>query len=325
MKFLDDLYKNDRMKQCDQEELAKRTGLGVGVIKNIESGRKKVSPTHEQFVLMCKVLKLDPYKYFTKDTKVICFLSNKGGSTKTSSCSGIAYSLATKKNKKILVIDTDLQQNLSQNFCVIPDDEKNFYNAFVRGESLMSHIRPTAYENIDIVTAHDKLAILDTEITKIDFKEYRMSEILEEVKESCMYDFILMDCNPSLNSVNRSCLMATDGLVVPIVPSTFGKNGLELIVDFYNSVQPRSKNLHLLGVLINRYDQRKKKPKEIVQMVKERFGKASMVFETIIPEDNNVDNSQAMFEPIGSAFPKSRASIAFDELCEEVIKRAEKI
>lgn len=325
MKFLDELYKIDRMKQCDQEELAKRTGIGVGVIKNIESGRKKVSPAHEQFVKICEVLNLDPFKYFTKNTKVICFLSNKGGSTKTSSCSGLAFALAANKGKRILLVDTDLQQNLTQNFCVVPDDDKNFYNAFVNGESISKHIRPTAYDNIDIVTGHDKLSILDREITKIDYKEYIMKEILEEVKESCEYDFILIDCNPSLNSVNVSCLMATDGLIVPIVPSTFGKNGLELIVDFFNSIQPRSTNLNLLGVLINRYDMRKKKPKEIIQSVKEKFGKASMVFDTIIPEDNNVDNSQDMYEPVGAAFPKSRASIAFNELADEVIKRAERI
>lgn len=325
MKFLDELYKNDRMKYCDQEELSKRTGLSVSVIKNIESGRKKISPIHEQFILMCKVLGLNPNNYFTKDTKIISFLSNKGGSTKTSSCSGLAYSLATNKGSKILLIDTDLQQNLTQNFCVVPDDDKNFYNAFVKGESLAKHIRPTAYDNIDIVTGHDKLAILDREITKIDYREYVMSDIIADVKESSEYDFIFIDCNPSLNSVNVSCLMATDGLIVPIVPSSFGKNGLDLIVDFYNSVEHRAKNLNLLGVLINRFDMRKKKPKEIVQAVKEKFGKASMVFDTLIPEDNNVDNSQGTFEPVGAAFPKTRASIAFNELADEVIERAKKI
>lgn len=325
LKFLEELYKNDRMRVCDQEELAKRTGLGISIIKNIESGRKKVSPTHEQFKLICEVLKLDPNKYFTKNTKVICLLSNKGGSTKTSSCSGLVYSLASNYGKKCLIIDTDLQQNLTQNFCVVPDDEKNFYNAFVRGESLVKHIRPTAYDNIDIVTGHDKLAILDREIAKIDFREYVMTDILKEVKESSEYDFIFIDCNPSLNDVNVSCLMATDGLIVPIVPSSFGKNGLDLIVDFYNSVQPRASNLNILGVLVNRYDMRRKKPKEIIQSVKEKFGKASIMFETIIPEDSNVDNSQSTFEPVGAAFPKSRASIAFDNLAEEVIRRAERI
>lgn len=325
MKFLDELYKYDRMKQCDQEELARRTGIGVGVIKNIESGRKKIHPAHEQFIRMCEVLNLDPSKYFTKDTKVLCFLSNKGGSTKTSSCSGLAYALATTRGCRILLVDTDLQQNLTQNFCVVPDDNKNFYNAFVNGESIMKHIRPTAYDNIDIVTGHDKLSILDREITKIDYKEYIMTEILSEVKESCEYDFILIDCNPSLNSVNVSCLMATDGLIIPIVPSTFGKNGLELIFDFFTTIKPRATNLNLLGVLVNRYDMRKKKPKEIIQSVKEKFGKASMVFDTIIPEDNNVDNSQDMYEPIGAAFPKSRAALAFNDLAKEVIKRAEKI
>ena len=325
MKFLDELYKNDRMMKCDQEELSKKTGIGVSVIKNIESCRKRISPTHEQFALMCNSIGLDPYKYFTKNSKVLTCLSNKGGSTKTSTISGLAYSLAYSYGKKILLIDTDLQQNLTQNFCVLPDDEKNFYNAFVRGENIRNHIRPTAYDNIDIVTGNDKLAILDREITKIDYREYIMGDILKEVKESSEYDFILIDCNPSLNVVNVSCLMATDGLIIPIIPSSFGKNGLDLIVDFYNGVHPRANNLNLLGVVINRYDMRKKKPKDIIQTVKEKFGKASIVFETMIPEDSSVDNSQGTFEPVGAAFPKSRASVAFNGLAEEVIKRAERI
>lgn len=324
MKFLDELYKNDRMKHCDQEELAKRTGIGVSVIKNIESGRKKTSPTHEQFSLMCKTLGLDPYKYFTKATKVIACLSNKGGSTKTSTISGLSYALA-QKGYKILLIDTDLQQNLTQNYCVVPDDEKNFYNAFIKAESIKQHIRPTAYDNIDIVTGHDRLATLDREIIKVDYREYIMGDILKEVKESSEYDFIFLDCNPSLNTVNVSCLMATDGLIIPIVPSSFGKSGLELIVDFYEGIHPRAENLNLLGVVINRFDKRKKKPKEIIQAVKEKFGKASIVFETLIPEDQNVDTSQGEYEPVGAMFPQTKASLAFKELADEVVKRAERI
>lgn len=326
MKFLDELYKNDRIKICDQEQLSQMTGIGVNVIKNIESGRKKVSPSHEEFLKICEVLGLDANKYFAKNTKILTFLSNKGGSTKTSSCVGVSYSLATKYNKKCLIIDTDLQQNLSQNFYVIPDDDKNFYNAFItENDDIRNHIRPTAYNNIDIVTSHENMSIMEDAIVTVKFKEYKMRELLKGVKESGEYDYIIIDCNPSLGGVNISCLMATDGLIIPVVPSTFGKSGLDIMANTFNNIKDRAENLNLLGVLLNRVDARKKKPKEIIQSVKESFGKSAVIFDTTIPEDNNVDNSQREYEPVGYRFPKSRASIAYDELCEEVIKRADKI
>lgn len=325
LKFLDELYKNDRMKQCDQEELAKRTGLGISIIKNIESGRKKVSPTHEQFVLMCEAVGLDPNKYFEKDTKVITFLSNKGGSAKTSACIGVSYSLATKYNKKCLIIDSDLQLNLTQTFGMIPDDNKNFYKAFItKDDDIRNHIRPTAYENIDIVTSHEDMSVMEDAIATVKFKEYKMTELLKGVKESSEYDFILIDCNPSLGGVNISCLMATDGLIIPVIPSTFGEKGLAIMANTFKTIKEKANNLNLLGVLLNRIDGRKK-AKYIVQNVKENFGKESVIFKTSIPEDSNVDHSQRDYEPLGYAYPTTRAAIAFDELCEEVIERASKI
>ena len=325
MKFLDELYKNDRMKHCNQEELAKKTGIGISVIKNIESGRRKISPTHEHFSLMCKTLGLDPYKYFAKDTKVITFLSNKGGSAKTSAAIGISYSLATKYNKKCLVIDTDLQLNLTQSFGIVPDDDKNFYKAFVtKDDDIRNHIRPTAYNNIDIVTSHENMSVMEDAIVTVKFKEYKMQELLKGLKESSVYDYILIDCNPSLGGVNISCLMATDGLIIPVIPSTFGEKGLAIMANTFNSISEKAPNLNLLGVLLNRLDGRKG-AKYIVQNVKEHFGKESVIFKTSIPEDSKVDHSQREYEPLGSMYPSAKATIAFNEVSKEVIERASKI
>ena len=325
MKFLNELWKNERYAHCTQEELAKKTGIKLEIIRNIEMGRKKVSPEHPEFSLMCKTLNVDSSRYFAKDTKVISFLSNKGGSTKTTSCANLAYSLVTKYNKKVLIIDTDLQQNLTQHYGMDTLQDKNFYAAFINHESIEAHIRPTGYENIDIVTGHDMLAIIEMDMMKMDFREYRVKEILEEIKEKSVYDYIMIDCNPSLNSLNTSILFATDGLIVPLNPTAFGKAGMDLIVNFYSSITKRADNLHLLGVLVNKYDQRKRVPRDVVQLVTEKFGESKVLFKTLIPEDVNVDKAQMLEEPIGVNFPKSRATVAFDELAEELIKRGERL
>ena len=325
MEFLSDKWKTDRMKQCTQEELAQRTGLKLETIRNIELGRKKVTPEHPEFKLMCEALNLSPYDYHKKKTTVITFLSNKGGSTKSSSCVNVAFSMAHDYGQKVLVIDTDLQQNCTQHFGVDTNIEKNFYKAFVNNESIEKHIRPTGYENIDIVTGHDLLSILDLEITKIDFREYRVKEILQEIKEKGVYDYICIDCNPSLNSLNTSILFATDGLIVPLNPTAFGKSGMDLIVNFYNNISKRADNLHLLGVLVNKYDVRKRVPRDVVQLVTEQFGESKVLFKTMIPEDANVDKAQMMDTPVAVSFPNTRSVLAFKQLTEEIIKRVERL
>ena len=325
MKFLSDLWKNDRYAHCTQEELSKSTGVKLEVIRNIEMGRKKVTPDHPEFMSMCEVIGANPYKYFAKDTKVLTFLSNKGGSTKTTSCANLAYSLATKYNKRVLIVDTDLQQNLTQHYGMDALEEKNFYAAFINHESIENHIRPTGYENIDMVTGHDRLALIDMDMMKMDFREYRVKEILEDIISKNIYDYIMIDCNPSLNNLNTSILFATNGLIVPLNPTAFGKSGMDLIVNFYNGISKRAENLHLLGVLVNKYDQRKRVPRDVVQLVTEKFGESKVLFKTLIPEDASVDKAQMMEEPVAVSFPNTRAVVAFDELAGEVIKRGQRI
>ena len=118
--------------------------------------------------------------------------------------------------------------------------------------------------------------------------------------------------------------MATDGLIIPVIPSTFGEKGLAIMANTFNSISEKAPNLNLLGVLLNRLDGRKG-AKYIVQNVKEHFGKESVIFKTSIPEDSKVDHSQREYEPLGSMYPSAKATIAFNEVSKEVIERASKI
>lgn len=327
MKFLNEEFKIDRSKMYTQTELAEKSGVSFEVIKNIETGRKSIQTEqgYEYFKQMCDAIGVKPEQYLAKDTKVICFLSNKGGSTKTTSCGNLAFSLAYEHNKRILLIDTDLQQNLTQHYGMETMSDKNFYLSFIRNESIENHIRPTGYDNIDIVTGHDALSMLEMDMMKVEFREYRVKEILEELISKNIYDYIMIDCNPSLNMLNTSILFATDGLIVPLNPTAFGKMGIEYIVNFYKGIQKRSSRLNLLGVVVNKYDHRKRIPRDVVQLVKEQFGESNVLFKTMIPEDANVDKAQMMEEPLAISFPTTRAAISFNDLAKEVIERGERL
>lgn len=325
MKLNREKFKKDRYDMITQNELAEKIGVSVEVIKNIESGRRNVEYGDIVFQKMCDALELDVNDYWHKTTKVLCFLSNKGGSTKTTSCANLAFSMASKYGKKILLIDTDLQQNLTQHYGMDTQPDKNFYLSFIRNESIEHHVRPTPYDNIDIVTGHDALSMLEMDMMKVEFREYRVKEILEELIDKSVYDYIMIDCNPSLNMLNTSILFATDGLIVPLNPTAFGKMGIEYIVNFYSGIQKRSDRLNLLGVLVNKYDQRKRIPRDVVQLVKEQFGESNVLFKTMIPEDANVDKAQMMEEPLAVSFSTTRAVLSFDDLAREVIERGERL
>lgn len=302
-----------------QEELAYKSGVSVSTIKNIECGRRKAKP--EDVEKMCDALGVKFNDYFKKDSLIIPFLSNKGGSTKTTSCANIGFALAKEKNKSILLIDTDLQQNLTQHYGIEIDDDVNFYVAFSQKQPLTKHIRPTDYENIDIVTSHDGISMLETEMAGMELREFRFRHILESVLDEGKYDYILIDCNPSLNLLNKSILYASNNIIIPLEPSSFGLRGIEYILKFVEGVKENYSDIKIMGVLVNKFDNRKRVPKDVLELVEEVFGDRKLLFKTKIPVDTGIEQAQMMFEPLGVSFEKSRAYIAFKDLIEEVIKR----
>ena len=302
-----------------QEELADKSGVKVSRIKNYECGRRKAN--YEDVKLMCQALDAKFTDYFKKDTVVIPFLSNKGGSTKTTSCANLGYTLAVEKGKHVLLIDTDLQQNLTQHYNMDIDNDKNFYIAFNYKQPLIRHIRHTEYENIDIVTSHDAISMLDAELIGMELREFRFRHILESVLEEGLYDYVLIDCNPSLNLLNRSILYAANKVIIPLEPSAFGLRGMEYVTKFIEGVKENYPELEIMGVLVNKFDNRKRVPKDVIETVSETFGSRELLFKNKIPVDTCIEQCQMMGEPLGVSFQKSRANIAFGELADEVIKR----
>lgn len=321
MRFDRESFKKLRYSRYTQEELANIMGISVETIKNIESGRRKVDIENQELTKACQILGAKISDYFIKDSLVVPFLSNKGGSTKTTTCANIGYTLAREYDKRILLIDTDLQQNLTQHFNIDIDDNKNFYVAFHNKESLSKHIRKTSYDNIDIITSHDALSMLETELTGMELREFRMRQILQPVIDEGIYDFILIDCNPSLNLLNRSILYASNKIVIPLEPSAFGLRGIQYIVEFVEKVRENYDGLSIMGILVNKFDNRKRVPKDVLEVVEEVFGDRKLLFKTKIPVDTGIEQCQMMGEPLGVSFSKSRANLAFIELTKEVIER----
>lgn len=333
-------FKADRREIMTGDELSKKSGLPLTTIQNIESGRKKTY--EDECKLLCDTLGLN-YRDYVPYKRPICivFAANKGGAGKTTDVVSVAASLVLHYHKKVLVIDTDLQQNTTLHLgMLLPTSEdldeikrinhvteesktKNIYEAFIEKDDICNHIQHTKFENLDIVVSSDAMSTIDQEMPNLTLREYRMRDILANVVNNNPYDydFILFDCNPTLSMFNEAVLFACDYLIVPMEASPFGLRGIQYVINFYMKVKNYQNNLNLLGIVLNKYDTRKNITKDITNALKESNLLDELVFESKIPVDTNIENSQNYGEPVVFAFPKTKASLAFKNLTGEILER----
>lgn len=326
-------FKADSDEFFSLKELAVETGVSYAIIRNIVTGRRKL--TMDELVELCKPMNLNPTDYLiVKSPVVITLLTNKGGAGKTTVAVNLASALVNAFNKKVLVIDTDLQQNTTMHLgWLFPEEQKfpitekqNIYEAFTKDEDISKHILHTEWDGIDLVPASDAMAKIDEEMARITLGEFRLKSILSKVVNENVngYDFVIIDCNPILSKFNESALFASDYLIVPLEASSFGLRGIQYVLDFYQNVKKHNKKLELLGIVLNKYDKQKIITKRVMEVINNDELLKSSVFETKIPVDTTIEQSQAYNEPLFVTFPQSRAYKAYVSLAKEVLDRTDK-
>lgn len=307
------------------KELSEKAGISLAIAKNITSGRKKVTPQTDALIKMCEVLNVNPLDFFVRKTRVITIFSNKGGSGKTTTCANLGYSLAVDFGLKVLMIDTDQQQNLTRYYNISGPDTMNLYTAFNNQESIENYIIPTGYENLDIVCSHFDVGKIDPSLPMLNYREKRFRNIIQDVKDKGTYDYILIDCNPSLSMFNTIILCASDYAILPLEPTAFGLGGIENVIEFVDEIKRTSSQadnhkLEILGIIITIYDKRVKMSAAISQVAEMLFDKGQL-FDVRIPIDASVGKSQVEKKPLGENYKMSNATVAYRKLAQEVIKR----
>jgi chromosome partitioning protein len=303
-----------------QKELARRSGVNVNIIKSVETGRTKTDK--ENLKKLANALEIEIESFYIdnfKETNVISILNNKGGSGKTSVCGSLAYALS-EQSYKILLIDADMQQNLTHSYN-LEDNEKNLADAIIKEESLLNYILKSKYDNIDFVIADLKLSTIDMVLfTKIQ-RENIIKQILKPVVEKGIYDYILIDTNPTLAILNFNVVNASDYVLIPVELSSFGLEGLDVLINFIKGVQKINENVELAGIVVNKYDMRKKNiVSKSEEILKEAYG--NIVLKTIIRVDTNIENAQMNNVPVLTFNTNSRIAKEFRDLAKEVIKIA---
>lgn len=250
-------------------------------------------------------------------TKIIAVSNNKGGSGKTTVTGNLAYSLG-EIGKKILLVDADMQINLTRSYDLQRDMNNSLYNALLKEKTLDNYIMKTKYENIDIVISDHMLSSIDMELFTKKLRETVFQRILKPVIDSNIYDYIIIDTCPFLGLLNYNILVASDYVLVPVELSAFGIEGLEPLTNFFEEARLINSELQLMGIVETKVDLRESTTDVTREILRGLF--KDKIMNSYIPIDINIKKSQFAGEPLKVFMPQSRAAMAYEELAKEVIE-----
>lgn len=256
-------------------------------------------------------------------TITICFTNNKGGSGKSTTCSNLGAAIA-QTGKKVLLVDGDMQLNLSLAF--FSEDwvlehaagEKNLYYGIKKQEDLTDYVVHTSYENLDLIPSSTLMSSIEYELFTKWQREFILRKCLQKIKESGMYDYILIDAPPTLGGWVMNILCASDKVIIPVEASPWGMFGLANMFEFLNEVRQISPDLEIAGIAVTKVDTRKNYYKQIMETLHEL--EDIHVFEQIIRVDSSVEWSQDNSIPVVEYKRSSRSAKEYTKLAEEVMK-----
>jgi chromosome partitioning protein len=250
--------------------------------------------------------------------KTIAIANQKGGVGKTTTAINLAASLAAFEFKTLL-IDADPQANSTSGLGFNPKEVKNsIYECMVGLATVQESILPTEVPFLDIIPSHIDLVGAEIEMINLNNRERKMKEALEVVKDQ--YDFIIMDCSPSLGLITINSLTAADSVIIPVQCEYYALEGLGKLLNTIKIIQSRLNTaLVIEGILLTMYDLRLRLSNQVVNEVNSHF--KNMVFETIIPRNIRLSESPSFGVPAILHDADSKGAISYLNLAKEIIRK----
>lgn len=259
-----------------------------------------------------------PVTHTIGQTKVIAVLNQKGGVGKSTTSINLAAALGAM-NKQVLLVDLDPQGNSSSGLGIDKGlVESCIYNVLLDDVPLQDVIIPDVCEGLDVAPATINLAGAEVELVSEMARENRLKDAVGQMRGK--YDYIFIDCPPSLGLLTVNALVAADKLLIPIQCEFYALEGVTKLLDSMKRVKTRlNPSLEISGVLLTMYDNRTTLSKQVVDEVKSYFGRT--VFNTLIPRTVKLSEAPSYGMPITEYDPRGKGAISYIELAKEVISR----
>ena len=260
-------------------------------------------------------------------TTVIAFANNKGGSGKTTSCSNVGLAMA-KSGKKVLVIDGDMQMNLTLSFfdedkaIAYATDGKNIYTAIKEERDLSDYVVQTAYKNLDIIPSSSLMSAIEFDLFTKWQREIVLKKCLAPIIARGYYDYVLIDAPPTLGGWVMNIMCASDFVIIPVEASPWGLFGLANMFDFIAQVKNIAPKLEVLGIAITKADERKNYFKQTLEILRE--GNIARLFDTYVRVDSAVEWAQDNSQPVVAYKKYSRSALEYTKLAKEIMKYADR-
>ena len=251
--------------------------------------------------------------------RIIAIANQKGGVGKTTTSINLSTILA-KKGKKVLLIDTDPQGNATSGLGVDKNVNFSVYDVLINDVEIENTLQQTQIKNLDLCPSNMNLAGAEVELVSMMSREQRLKEKLDKQKDK--YDYVIIDCPPSLGLVTLNAFTASDSVLIPVQCEYYALEGLGQLMNTINLVKKHlNKNLEIEGALLTMFDIRTNLSNQVVKEVKKYFD--DRVYKTVIPRNVRLSEAPSFGMPISLYDPKSKGAKAYEKFAKELMKKNE--